>query len=149
MDEKTRILIADDNLNVRTALHQLLSHIQPAQFLEAGDGQQAVSKALEFHPAVVILDFVMPVMDGLTAARKILQQLPQTAVFICTMHWSRYLEEEAPAIGVRQVISKAQSSILVAAVEQLLSAHPPSTDPVPDHASPDTVVNGRPDPALP
>jgi DNA-binding NarL/FixJ family response regulator len=116
-----RILIADDNLNVRTALHQLLSHIQPAEFLDAGNGHEAVSQALEFHPGVIILDFVMPVMDGLTAARKILQELPQTTIFICTMHWSRYLEEQAAAIGVRQVISKAQSSILVAAVEQVLS----------------------------
>jgi DNA-binding NarL/FixJ family response regulator len=117
-----RILIADDSLNVRTALHQLLSHIQPAELLDAGNGQEAVSKALEFNPGVVILDFVMPVMDGLTAARKILQHLPQTTVFICTMHGSRYLEQEAAAAGVRQVISKAQSNILVAAVEQTLSA---------------------------
>jgi len=117
-----RILIADDSLNVRTALHQLLSHIQPAELLDAGNGQEAVSKALEFNPGVVILDFVMPVMDGLTAARKILQQLPQTTIFICTMHGSRYLEQEAAAAGVRQVISKAQSNILVAAVEQTLSA---------------------------
>lgn len=140
-----RILIADDSLNVRTALHQLLNHIQPAELLDAGDGHEAVSKTLEFSPGVVILDFVMPVMDGLTAARKILQQLPQTVIFICTMHWSRYLEEQAAAIGVRQVISKAQSSILVAAVEQVLSA-PANADPKP--ASPDTIAN-PPDPATP
>lgn len=143
-----RILIADDSLNVRTALHQLLNHIQPAEFLDAGNGHEAVSKALEFRPGVVILDFVMPVMDGLTAARKILQQLPQTVIFICTMHWSRRLEEEAAVAGV-QVISKAQSSILVAAVEQVLRVQPRSADPVPDPASPDTIVKDRPDPALP
>jgi len=125
---RPRILIADDSLNVRTALHQLLNHIQPAELLDAGNGPEAVSKALEFRPGVVILDFVMPVMDGLTAARKILQQLPQTVIFICTMHWSRYLQEEAAAVGVRQVISKAQSSILVAAVEQVLGAPPPSAN---------------------
>jgi len=144
-----RILIADDSLNVRTALHQLLSHIQPAEFVDAGNGQEAVSKALEFRPGVVILDFVMPVMDGLTVARKILQHLPQTAIFICTMHWSRYLEEEAAAVGVRQVISKAQSSILVAAVEQVLKAQPPSADADPDPASPDSTAKDRPDPARP
>ena len=144
-----RILIADDSLNVRTALHQLLSHIQPAELLDAGNGQEAVSKALEFNPGVVILDFVMPVMDGLTAARKILQQLPQTVIFICTMHWSRYLEEEAAAVGVRQVISKAQSSILVAAVEQVLSAQPPSANADPKTVSADTIAKNPPDPAIP
>ena len=144
-----RILIADDSLNVRTALHQLLNHIQPAEFLEADNGQEAVSKALEFRPGVVILDFVMPVMDGLTAARKILEQLPKTAIFICTMHWSRYLEEEAAAIGVRQVISKAQSSLLIAAVEQFLKAQPPSADADPTPASPDTIAKNPAEPAIP
>ena len=144
-----RILIADDSLNVRTALHQLLSHIQPAELLDAANGDEAVSKAFEFRPEVVILDFVMPVTDGLTAARKILQELPQTAIFMCTMHWSRYLEEQAAAIGVRQVISKAQSSILIAAVEKLLKSQPPSADAAPDPASPDTIGGDLPDPALP
>jgi len=144
-----RILIADDSLNVRTALHQLLNHIQPAELVDAGNGHEAVSQALEFRPGVVILDFVMPVMDGLTAARKILQQLPQTVIFICTMHWSRYLEEQAAVAGVRQVISKAQSSILVAAVEQVLGAQPTSADSDPDPASPETIAKDRPDPARP
>ncbi|HET9307794.1 MAG TPA: response regulator transcription factor [Candidatus Sulfotelmatobacter sp.] len=144
-----RILIADDSLNVRTALHQLLSHIHPAELLEAANGHEAVSKALEFSPEVVILDFVMPVTDGLTAARKILQQLPQTAIFICTMHWSQYLEEQATAIGVRQVISKAQSSLLIAAVEQFLNDQPPSADPASAPASPDTIAEDLPDPARP
>ena len=144
-----RVLIADDSLNVRTALHQLLSHIEPVELLDAANGHEAVSKALEFRPDVVILDFVMPVTDGLTAARKILQHLPQTAIFICTMHWSRYLEEEAAAVGVRQVISKAQSSILVAAVEELLKSQPPSADADPDPTSPDTIAKDTPDPARP
>lgn len=143
-----RILIADDSLNVRAALHQLLSHIHPAELLEAANGDEAVSKALEFRPGVVILDFVMPLMDGLTAARKILQQLPHTVIFICTMHWSRYLEEEATLAGVRQVISKAQSSILVAAVEQVLSAQSPSANAHPKPASPDAIAKNPPDAAL-
>lgn len=144
-----RILIADDSLNVRTALHQLLSHLQPAELLDAANGHEAVSKALEFRPDVVILDFVMPVMDGLTAARKILRQLPQTVIFICTMHWSRYLEEEAAAAGVRQVISKAQSSILIAAVEELLKTQPPSGDADPNPASSGTISRDTPDTARP
>jgi DNA-binding NarL/FixJ family response regulator len=115
-----RILIADDNAMVRTALRQLLEGIDHTEFIEAEDGQQAVSRALESRPEIVILDLAMPVMDGLTAARQINKALPETPIFLCTMHWSPLMETEAQKAGVRQVFSKAHVTVLVAAVEHLL-----------------------------
>jgi len=118
-----RILIADDNPSVRNALRQLFEGLpRPSKFIEATDGKEAVSKAVEFRPDVVILDLAMPEMDGLTAARHILRSLPQTPVFLCTMFWSAQLDAEAKAVGVRSVVSKAESSTLIAAVEQLLNS---------------------------
>ena len=131
-----RILIADDNRSVRIVLHQLLGSAQAVEFLQAEDGDDAVRKALEFHPEIIILDFAMPVMDGLTAARKILQNLPHTPIFLYTMHWSKSLEHEAAAAGVREVISKDRSTDLIAAVQQLLRAKPPAAA-VPDSSSPE------------
>ena len=114
-----RILIADDNTSVRTAVKQLLNEFQDCEFLEAEDGQAAVSQALSSKPDVVILDLAMPVMDGLSAARKIRSVFPELPVFLLTMHCSSHLESEATASGVQGVVSKAQSSILIAAIREL------------------------------
>lgn len=115
-----RILIADDNAMVRTALRQLLADFDHTEFIEAEDGRQAVSQVLELQPEIVILDLAMPVMDGLTAAREINRTHPETPIFLCTMHWSPHLEAEARKAGVRQVVSKAHVTVLVAAIEHLL-----------------------------
>ncbi|HLZ40925.1 MAG TPA: response regulator transcription factor [Candidatus Sulfotelmatobacter sp.] len=128
-----RILIADDNANVRTALRQLMEFAGGVEFIEAENGEEAIAKALECRPDVIILDLAMPAMDGLTAARKILQQLPEAAVFLCTMHWSKLLEREAATTGVRKVFSKARSSDLIAAVQQVLSVKPAAA-PLPNPA---------------
>lgn len=135
-----RILIADDNANVRTALRQLIEFAGGVEFVEAENGEEAITKALECRPDVIILDLAMPAMDGLTAARKILQQLPETAVFLCTMHWSKLLEREAATTGVRKVFSKARSSDLIAAVQQVLSAKP-APAPLPNPAPAENPAN--------
>lgn len=66
---QVRILIADDNAIYRKALRQLLEEADRWEVLEATDGKEAVAKAVENHPAVIILDLAMPGKDGLTAAR--------------------------------------------------------------------------------
>ena len=116
-----RILIADDNPAVRMALRKLLEG-PGRELLEAGDGAEALAKALEHPPDVAVLDLAMPTMDGLTAAREISKQLPQTALLMCTMHWSPQLLIEAQKHGVRKVISKAEGGELVASVEEALNA---------------------------
>ena len=116
-----RILIADDNAMVRTALKQLLTGLANSEFIEAEDGRQAISKALELDPEIVILDLAMPGMNGLTAAREISKAHPDTPIFLCTMYWSPHMEREAKSAGIRQVVSKARVNILVAAVERLLN----------------------------
>jgi len=116
-----RILIADDNPAVRTALRQLLDG-PGRELFEAGDGVEAVAKALEHRPDVAVLDLVMPTMDGLTAAREISKQFPQTALLMCTMHSSPQLLIEAQKHGIRKVISKAQGGEVVTIVQELLDA---------------------------
>lgn len=114
-----RILIADDNPLVRTALKQLLAG-PDREVVEAEDGGDAVSKALEMRPDIAILDLAMPVMDGLNASRTISQQLPDLPVLLCTMHWGSHLELEAKKYGIRRVIAKSESGVLVKAVHELL-----------------------------
>ena len=115
-----RVLVADDNAIVRRTLRQLLEEAGVAEVDEAEDGWRAVSRAAERHPNVVILDLAMPRMDGLNAACEISKLLPKTAILMYTMHWSPHLELEAKRCGVRMLVSKAQSSVLLRAVKDLL-----------------------------
>ena len=115
-----RILIADDNAVFRGALRQLLQAVDHWEVIEAQDGQEAVSKALEIQPNAVVLDLAMPLKDGLAAAREISQILPQTPLLMCTMHSSPQVETEALKAGIHKVLSKSESGVLVEALRQLL-----------------------------
>ena len=70
------------------------------------NGQVAVEKVIQLGPEIVILDFQMPVMNGLEAARQITRIVPQTAMIMFTMHQSEQLIEAAKAAGIKEVIPK-------------------------------------------
>jgi len=65
------------------------------------------------------------VKDGLAAAREISQLLPATPILMCTMHMSGYLEAEAQKWGIRQVLSKTDSNLILPAIRQWLSPQEP------------------------
>jgi CheY-like chemotaxis protein len=119
-----RILIAEDNPAVRTALRSLLQSAGPWEIVEVESGLEALAKAQELRPNLMILDRVMPVMDGLSAARQISKLLPEIPMLMHTMHWSPQIELEAQKVGVRQVVSKADSGLLVSTVRQFLTPEP-------------------------
>jgi len=118
-----QILIADDNASVRTAMRRVLEG-EDWQIIEAPNGREAVAKAEEFRPNLVILDLVMPGMDGFTASREISRLLPQVPILIHTLYWSQGVELEAAKLGVQRVVPKSESSILISAVQDILSSGP-------------------------
>lgn len=115
-----RILIADDNASVRTAMREVLEVNGSWEVIEAENGEQAVEKARKFKPRLVILDLVMPAKDGLTASREIAKLLPGTPVLMHTLYFSPQIQIEAAKTGVRKVVPKSEAAALVSAVREAM-----------------------------
>jgi DNA-binding NarL/FixJ family response regulator len=116
-----RIMIADDHEVVRKGLISLLQAQPDWQVCgEAADGREAVEKAQQLKPDVVILDIGMPSLNGLEATRQILKVNPQARVLILTLHDSDQVVREVLNAGARGFLLKSDAARdLVAAVEAL------------------------------
>ncbi len=113
-----RILVADDSEAVRRGMRTLLGQHEGWQVCgEAADGQEAVAKAHELAPDVVVLDFAMPTMNGIEAAKKIHDELPQTAIVLCSMYLDHQLASLARNVGITSVLSKSNIGKVVEGVE--------------------------------
>ncbi len=118
----SRLLIADDNPTVRRMLRALLeTHEGWLVCGEAENGVEAVAKASELRPDVILLDLAMPVMDGLRATREISAALPGVPILIHTLHNAPGVELEAKKSGARRIINKTESADeLLKAIEEVL-----------------------------
>jgi len=86
-EDAIRILIADDHAVVRTGLRALLDRAQDMLTVgEATDSEQALQKANELQPDVVLLDISMPGPGGIEVTKQLKDMLPQTRVLILTVH---------------------------------------------------------------
>jgi DNA-binding NarL/FixJ family response regulator len=114
----TRILIADDNEVVRRGIGLLLRQHEGWEVCgEAVNGQDTVEKARELAPDVVVLDFAMPVMNGIEAAQKIRAERPDTALVLCSMYLDHQLACLAQDAGITVVLSKSNVSKVIEGVE--------------------------------
>jgi DNA-binding NarL/FixJ family response regulator len=117
----TRILIVDDSPLVRQRLRDLLeTHPGWNVCGEAVNGQDAVNQAAELNPNLIVLDFLMPGMDGMQAAREIGKLVPHVPILMFTMHLSRQLVEEARNVGIRGAVAKSDVRHVIEGVEALL-----------------------------
>ena len=108
MSEDTiRILIADDHGVVRAGLRALLDRAPDMQTVgEATDSEQAVHKASELRPDVVLLDISMPGPGGIEVTKQLKDALPQTRVLILTVHKDERLLQEAIRAGASGYVTK-------------------------------------------
>ena len=117
----TRILVVDDNPSVRRYLRGVLEQQEDWQVCdEARNGQEAVERFQQIRPDLVVLDFQMPEMNGLDAARIITQLSPETPILMVTLYLSKQLSEEARKAGIRGTCAKADIGCVVDAVGALL-----------------------------
>ena len=112
-----RILIADDRDSMRTALKAMFV-LRPHWEVcgEAEDGNDAVAKATQLQPDMIVMDFRMPLSDGLQAASEICMTMPSIPIVMYTLYKTDELEVAAKLVGVRCVVAKEDG------VQNLLSA---------------------------
>ena len=122
------IMIVDDNEMIRRNLRNLLSgNSDWFVCAEAIDGRDAVEKARQYHPDFVVLDYCMPIMDGLETAPKLKNISPQSSIVMLTMFKDKFIEDKAYKAGVSWILSKMTDDLskVVDFARILLRAEPP------------------------
>ena len=116
-----RILVVDDNAVLRRALRNLLETQDDWKVCdEASDGLEAIAKFDKGKFDVIVIDFQMPVMNGLDAAKQITSRSPTTPILMVTLHHSPQLAEEARKVGIRGICPKADIECVVEGVTTIL-----------------------------
>ncbi len=116
-----RLLIADDHDVVRAGLRRLLeARADWTVVAEAGDGRKAIAQAIAHKPDVAIVDYSLPLINGVEATRQIKMRAPTVEVLIFTMHDNETLLQDLLQAGARGYLLKSDAEQhLFSAVEAL------------------------------
>jgi len=115
-----RILLADDHVIVRQGFRALLEREGLEVVAEAANGHEAVRLAGELLPDVAVLDFAMPLLNGLDAAKEIRRCSPRTRTILLTVHSEDHYVLEALQAGVHGYVVKTQAAAdLVQAIREI------------------------------
>ena len=115
-----KILIVDDHEALRAGVRAVLESRGLDVCGEASNGLEALEKAAQLRPDLVILDITMPVLDGFTAAREITKRLPGVGILLLSMHESASMVNVAKSSGARGYVAKSEGiARLVKAVDAI------------------------------
>jgi NarL family two-component system response regulator LiaR len=121
-----RILLVDDHAIVRKGLRALLTEVADIEVVgEAGDGRQAVNQAAALQPDVILMDIVMPNMDGIEATQQITQQWPEARVLALTSFAADnklFPAIKAGALGY--LLKDSDPEALIQAIRQVYKGEP-------------------------
>src|SRR5579883_1208234 len=108
--EAISVLLVDDHPVVRQGLRSMLATTTHLNIVgEAENGEDALVKVEEYAPQVVLIDIHMPVMDGLTATRRIKEKFPRTSVIVLTLYNNEQYVIEAVKAGAAGYLLKNSS----------------------------------------
>jgi two-component system, chemotaxis family, chemotaxis protein CheY len=116
------ILIVDDNAYIRLSICELFKHESDFEVCgEAENGKEAITKALELNPDLIVLDLSMPVMNGLDAARELKRLMPTVPLIMYSAFGDGFAEQQARLVGISELVSKSRpAAILVSKARSLL-----------------------------
>jgi DNA-binding NarL/FixJ family response regulator len=122
------VLLVDDNPLMRKALRILFESERDFEVIgEAEHGQEAIDKAKTFRPHLIMLDYSMPIMNGLEAAPLLLKILPTVILVLFTNYAVESLEGPARRAGIHAVVPKNQAAKhLMPTIRALFAGEPPS-----------------------
>jgi CheY-like chemotaxis protein len=118
-----RVLVADDSPRIRKMLCQLFEREDDYDICaEAENGQEAIELALKHRPDLIILDFAMPVLNGLDAARKLKKIMPEVPIILFTQHANTGVTLLESHVNIDRVVSKGDPERLMEHVRSLAPA---------------------------
>ena len=125
-----RILIVDDSPLIRSSLRGVFEGQLGIAVAEAENGSDGIDKAQKVHPDLIVMDLVMPVMNGIDASRVLKRLMPTVPVVMFTTFADPHLKNAALVAGVHDVIDKSESATLIESIKHFFVAElpPPSTN---------------------
>jgi DNA-binding NarL/FixJ family response regulator len=121
MEKKITVLLVDDHSLVRRGFRRMLEDEADMEVVgEAGDGEESIKLAKQLHPQVVVMDCALPGMNGLEATRQIMEESPDTAVLMLSMHTESTWVRQAVEAGAKgYVLKNAMDLELGAAIRKV------------------------------
>lgn len=140
-EKKITVLLVDDHHLVRRGFRRMLEDEDDIAVAgEASDGAEAIEKARELAPAVIVMDFALPAINGAAAARQILRAAPETGILILSMHSEPSYVRTCLEAGARGYLLKNAVDLeLIAAIRKVAAGEQvldPRLNRVPDPANP-------------
>jgi DNA-binding NarL/FixJ family response regulator len=121
MEKKITVLLVDDHSLVRRGFRRMLEDESDMEVVgEAGNGEESIKLAKQLHPQVVVMDCALPGMNGLQATRQIIEDSPDTAVLMLSMHTESTWVRQAIEAGAKgYVLKNAMDLELGAAIRKV------------------------------
>lgn len=117
-------LIVDDEEDIRLLIRMVIEAANQGLFVagEAADGAEALERADEVEPAIVVLDQRMPGMSGIETATELRARRPGQRIVLCTAFLDQELQREAESVGISACLGKGDIPRLAATLMELASA---------------------------
>ena len=115
----TRVLVVDDHEIARRGIRSVLSaDVNLDVICEAVDGEEAIKRAAELHPSIILLDITLPGMNGIQAARRIRVVSPDSRIIFLSQHDSVQIAKDALGVGAKAYVVKSDAGRdLLAAIQ--------------------------------